>query len=83
MNKQGFDRETLRRRYEAFNAAYEDENDKSGGRGVAKIFKEYGPELLASAEGLPRWHALHDAIKRADRGAVATIVNDMLNASAA
>lgn len=81
--RRAFDIEQFERAYDSFNAAYEEEDDRSGGRGAARIFKNEGADLIEAAAGHPQWQALRAAVNRADRGALATIAVQMLNRSAA
>lgn len=81
--RQGFDERRFERAYDSFNAAYEDEDDRSGGRGVSRVFRDEGADLIEAAAGHPDRDALRVAVNRKDRGAVATIAGRMLKRSAA
>ncbi len=83
MGQQEFDRGRLQAAYEAFEVAYEQESDKSGGYGVRRVFKDEGSDLIEAAVGHPRWLELQQAVSRQDRGALGAIVSEMLNRSAA
>ncbi|KKW30084.1 MAG: hypothetical protein UY72_C0023G0006 [Candidatus Uhrbacteria bacterium GW2011_GWD2_52_7] len=83
MGQQDFDRKQLQAAYDAFNAAFEREADKSGAYGLRGVFKEEGADLIEAAVGHPKWLELREAVSRQDRGAIGVLVNCMLDRSAA
>ncbi|MCR4312417.1 MAG: hypothetical protein NUV56_03975 [Candidatus Uhrbacteria bacterium] len=83
MGKEEFDRGQFERLYTAFNSAYEEEEDKSAGRGLARVFKDEGADLLEAAVGHDEWPQLHNALARRNRSDIGAIVQRMLKKSAA
>ena len=83
MGQGNFDPQGFERAYDLFADACEVEDDKSGGRGIGRVFTNEGLDLVNAAAGHPRQDELHAAVVRCDRNAVARIVNRMLDRSAA
>lgn len=83
MGRTEFDAEQFGRLHAAFNAAYEEEEDKSGGRGIARVFKVQGVDLLEAAVGHDEWPQLYSALVRGHRGDINVIAQRMLKKSAA